>query len=245
MAFDIIDGKPVPAALAAELRAVKAAAGNPTLTSCMRTQAAVDFARAGGHQVSSQAELVELAKHGGNPANPVGQSTHELRSDGVAYLGPLGRKLAYWQVGTDWGTKANALRVVAAANARNWTATITYPTNPKELHHVNFRRKPVLNVIPILKLGSSGLRVARLRRNLYFIHDIDNGERYFSSNKGSAFTEQLKDAVKRFQRDHGQTDDGEVGINTRRQLVVAKRREHERRGRDPQWWVRFLKPGPS
>ena len=241
MAFEIIDGKPVPAALAAELRAVKAAAGNPTLTSCMRTQKAVNFARALGHQLSSQAELVELAKHGGNPANPVGQSTHELRSDGVAFVGPVGRKLAYWQVGTDWGTQANAKKIVAAASARKWTATITYPNSTRELHHVNFRRKPILNVIPVLKLGSKGPRVAGLRRTLFFIHSAHTGERYFRTNKGAVFTPQLEAAVKLFQHDHGQTDDGKVGTETRRQLAVARRREHKRRGRDPQWWRRLLK----
>lgn len=236
--YELIDCKPVPRALAAELRAIKADAG-ATLTSCLRTQDAVDFARRHGCQVSSQAELVELAKHGGNPANPVGTSTHEQRSDGVAYAGPVGRRLFYWQVGTDWGTREAAKRIVAAASKRGWTATITYPNSPREGHHVNFRKKPVLNIVPTLRRGKKNRWVGQLRKDLYFIHNPHSGERYFELNEGTTFTSQLENAVVRFQRDHGQKADGIVGVQTRRQITVAKRREHARRERDPRWWEKL------
>lgn len=77
-------------------------------------------------------------KAGFNPANPPGRSTHELRSDGVAYRGPVGRPLAWWQLGLDC-TDAETLRSIAAR--LGYPAFRPYPDG-REAHHVNLRANP-------------------------------------------------------------------------------------------------------
>lgn len=75
---------------------------------------------------------------GTNPANPPGRSTHELRSDGVAYRGPVGRPLAYWQLGLDVTDSDGLLRVLAKLGYR---ARRPYRSR-SEWHHVNFTKNP-------------------------------------------------------------------------------------------------------
>src|SRR5574338_641730 len=48
---------------------------------------------------------------GYNPANSPGRSSHEIRSDGVAYRGPVGRKLKWWQLGLDISDSDRFLRI--------------------------------------------------------------------------------------------------------------------------------------
>lgn len=73
-----------------------------------------------------------------NPANPPGRGTHELRSDGVAYRGPVGRPLAWHQLGLD-ATKADELR--ATLNRLSFKARRPY-VDPREQHHSNLYRNP-------------------------------------------------------------------------------------------------------
>jgi hypothetical protein len=54
---------------------------------------------------------------GANPANGPGQSTHERRNDGIAYPGPVGEQLEYWQVGMDWDNPP------AGNTTRRWTGS--------------------------------------------------------------------------------------------------------------------------
>lgn len=73
-------------------------------------------------------------------ANPPGRSTHELRSDGVAYAGPIGRKLVWWQCGIDIDD-AHVDAVIAAARKHGWTLFRPYGAGV-EFHHVNFAHRP-------------------------------------------------------------------------------------------------------
>ena len=84
-------------------------------------------------------------KAGFLPANPPGRSTHELRSDSVAYRGPVGRPLAWWQEGLDFGPdrfgRGGASDVLAALLRLGYRAHRPYPTG-SEAHHINFRSNP-------------------------------------------------------------------------------------------------------
>jgi lysozyme len=84
---------------------------------------------------------------GYNPANPPGRSTHELRSDAVAYRGPVGRPLAWWQLGLDVTDSDDLLRILVALGYR-----VRRPYSAgSERHHLNFTRNPRR------RLRSSGL----------------------------------------------------------------------------------------
>jgi hypothetical protein len=90
------------------------------------------------HGKSTQAELYRTLPPG--VANPPGRSSHELRSDGRAFRGPVGRRLAWWEQGIDVND-ADVPRMKAAARARGWTLVQHYPTGT-EYHHLNFARRP-------------------------------------------------------------------------------------------------------
>jgi hypothetical protein len=75
---------------------------------------------------------------GFNPANRPGQSPHELRSDGVAYRGPVGRPLAWWQLGIDT-TEADELRAIL--NRFGYQVFRPY-SDPREVQHTQFRVNP-------------------------------------------------------------------------------------------------------
>lgn len=73
-----------------------------------------------------------------NPANSPGHSSHELRSDAVAFRGPVGRPLAWWQLGLD---VSNAPELVVVLNKLGYSAHRPYRT-ASEAHHVNLRKSP-------------------------------------------------------------------------------------------------------
>lgn len=75
---------------------------------------------------------------GFNPANPPGRSTHELRSDAVAYRGPIGRPLSWWQLGMDC-SDAETLRAVLVR--LGYSAFRPY-ADGREVHHVNLKGSP-------------------------------------------------------------------------------------------------------
>jgi peptidoglycan hydrolase-like protein with peptidoglycan-binding domain len=230
MRYDLIDGRPVPKRYGPMMRRVKARSGS-TLTSALRTQDAVNWARAQGATLSSQQELYNgfiQGRPGFNPANPPGYSTHELRSDGVAYNIPRGLPIPLWAFGQDWGNSSGANAAVRAFAAEGFTAAVTYPGNPRELHHVNLRRMPPKWLIKRLKpwkRGMKGRYVRRLKWKLSVIRDPDTRKPYFDwpgkDNVTGKFNEKLETAVKRFQRDHGQAADGVVGIQTKRQIAAS------------------------
>lgn len=231
MEYVLIDCKPVPKKLGPEVQALKDATG-ATLTSCERTQQAVNYARSKGCKLSSQAELYNGYINGWagyNPANPPGYSTHERRSDGVAYAVPRGMPLFYWQVGMDWGSYYWATKICNAAREKGWVATITYPSQSNELHHVNFRKEPILQIFRPLKVGSSGLRVTRLTKRLAFISIPSDREHTYLADSHSEFDSLVEKAVKQFQGDHGLKADGVVGLHTSKQIDVSYRAEKRRR----------------
>ena len=82
-------------------------------------------------------------KLGFNPANPPGRSTHELRSDGVAYRGPVGRPLSWWQLGLDI---EGAGDLMIFLNRRGYSVRRPYRSN-SERHHLNFTRNPRANYL--------------------------------------------------------------------------------------------------
>jgi hypothetical protein len=75
---------------------------------------------------------------GYSPANPPGRSTHELRSDGVAYRGPVGRPLTWWQLGLD----VSAPEELRGVLKRLGYAAFRPYASGSEAHHVNLRRSP-------------------------------------------------------------------------------------------------------
>jgi hypothetical protein len=90
------------------------------------------------HGKSTQAELYRTLPAG--VANPPGRSSHELRSDGRAFRGPVGRRLAWWEQGIDVND-ADVPRMKRAARARGWELVQHYPSGA-EFHHLNFARRP-------------------------------------------------------------------------------------------------------
>jgi peptidoglycan hydrolase-like protein with peptidoglycan-binding domain len=223
MKFEIIDNCPVPVQLADCVRVIKRQTG-ATLNSCDRSTEAEPYLKRLGKQ--SQRQLYDGWIHhrpGYNPANPPGFSTHERRNDGVAYKGPRGMTLRYWQVGMDW---SNSDAVIRAAAKLGFTATRTYPRDQREHHHLNFRREPKVKLLPVLKRGSKGYRVARMTKSLSIARD-PRGEPYLAEGQG-IFDETVEAAVRRFQEDWDQKVDGVVGDQTARQLAVAARAQKQK-----------------
>ena len=214
------NARPVPKKMAAVIERCLNRSG-ATLTSCLRTQAAVNFAREHGAVLSSQKELYDgyqAGLPGYNPANPPGQSTHERRSDGVAYPGPVGRPLFGWQVGQD---VSDSDAYIEAAREEGWIAVRPYSSS-SEYHHVNFMKQPFFGFRD-LKRGSKGRRVVKLERRLKFL-GFGKGMKI-----DRTFGPETVKAVKAFQKKRGLTVDGIVGAHTWKQLTVDFRREYKRR----------------
>ena len=209
------------------------------ITSCAREKAAEPFLRQLGKM--SQQELFDCAQamartkhcpdscHGNcNPANPPGKSTHERFNDGVAYaVWPVMFKLPPWGRGID--VQVDRVQAFCAeARKEGFTVTATYPGSPREAQHVNFRKQPKVSVWDVrpLREGSRGPRVSLVVRLLWQVVDPQTRKPYLDPHikpKGK-FNAQVTSAVKAFQRDHHQKDDGVVGIHTIRALRAAARR---------------------
>jgi len=219
--FVVIDNCPVPAQLADEIHRIKELSG-AHLNSCDRSPEAEPILRQFGKH--SQRQLFDaFTRHepGANPANPPGKSTHERRNDGVAYPGPAGEQLEYWQVGMDWD---NPPAAVAAARQLGWIATVTYPHNAREVQHVNFRKDPETG-LPFAKPGDEGADVRKITHALATIRSPSNQQPY-PPEAFPHYGPRVIEAVKRFQREHHQDPDGIVGPHTATQLAVALR-QHE------------------
>lgn len=224
--FDVIDRCPVPLELADEIRFLKQKTG-ATLNSCDRSTEAEPILRA--NRKSSQRELFELAQAGkGNPANPPGFSTHERRNDGTAYPGRRGSRLEDWQVGMDWSPPDPVVREAAK---RGWIVTVTYPNNAQEAHHLNFRKAPELDIE--LEKGDTGKRVKEFTQKLANLRSPKTAEPYLDHDH-FRYDRFVVAAVKRFQADYHQKQDGKFGSQTATQLEVAIREQKEREKRDYQ-----------
>jgi hypothetical protein len=75
--------------------------------------------------------------------NPAGRSMHELRSDGVAKRGPVGRHLEEWEVGVDSGVNNDITRQQLRRAAQHYGLEIYFPYDSVvEYHHWGFHRQP-------------------------------------------------------------------------------------------------------
>lgn len=107
--------------------------------------------------------------------------------------------------------------LLASARARGWTATVTYPGNPSEGHHINFRKAPKLPLRP-LKKGSKGIRVKKLTKRLKYLG-------VFQHRPRRKFDGSVEKAVREFQKKNHLKPDGVVGPNTQRQIMVNFRQK--------------------
>lgn len=224
--FEIIDNCPVPLTLADEVKALKQKTG-ATLNSCDRSPEAEPFLKRLGKM--SQRQLFEgfqAGRPGFNPANPPGRSTHERRNDGAAYPGRAGTRLEDWQVGMDWSDPQG---VVRAASKRGWVVTVTYPTNAREAHHLNFRKAPEFEVA--LERGDKGRKVEELTEKLARLRSPRTTEPYLS-HRHVGYDKWVVGAVRRFQKEYHQKVDGKYGSQTATQLEVALREQKQREQRD-------------
>lgn len=176
------------------------------------------------HGRHSQAELRTAWEQGraaefgirGVPDLP-GQSTHELRSDGRAFPGPVGRRLDPIQCGMDWPI-ASVDRVMAAFRRLGCAPTHPYGSATSEAQHVCCTAEGRLGAIarlrtdPIMAGDHSELvrtvQVYLVRARL-LPEDFDVAERI------GTYGPHMVEAVKRFQSEHRRLDvDGVVGPKT-------------------------------
>lgn len=211
--YEVIDNCPVPEALFGPLTRIKQKTG-VVYNSLYRGSDAEGLLRRLGKM--SQRQLYDGFRRGlpgFNPANPPFHSTHECYSDGVAYAVPSGVRLPSWCCGIDSQWSAG---VTKAAAEEGWTATLTYPGNPREGHHVNFRKKPHFVIFRPLKRGSRGPRVAKMGRSLKYLG-------FYRGRVTGHFGAAYEHALKEFQRAYHQSPDGIYGTQSARQLGVANR----------------------
>jgi hypothetical protein len=91
-------------------------------------------------QAKKNTHVCPVDCHGNcNPANPPGASSHELFSDAVAFPGPVGRKLEWWELGLD---SDNAPQLVQVLGQLGHEARRPFANSPSEAHHVNFSANP-------------------------------------------------------------------------------------------------------
>jgi hypothetical protein len=220
MKYELIDCCPTPSKLLPELKAIKDATGCVYASIYRGTDSRTLLEQCGKHD---QKWLFENLPPG--QANPPGASTHELFNDGVAYTWPAHVKMSWWHCGIDVDD-AHVQAACDAARARGWIVTITYPTSPVEHHHINFRKRPIINLFKPLKLGSDGPRVKRLTQRLARLHPPPTPGQTYMEWHGvtSHFTDHVEKAVKHFQSDHLLAPDGVVDSHTNAQLRVAWRR---------------------
>src|SRR3954470_16711372 len=127
MKLSVVGNRPVPAEIARQVELLLHDVPHAQLLSAYRGDAARSLLkRLGGHTQAFLYHAWRRRLPGFNPANPPGRSTHELRSDGVAYRGPVGRKLSYWCVGMDVDDGHVAAFKRAAAK-HGWIAFQPYP----------------------------------------------------------------------------------------------------------------------
>jgi len=110
---------------------------------------------------------------------------------------------------------------------------LTYPASPLEAQHINFRKQPKINLWAVrpLKAGSRGPRVGIVVRLLWEIEDPQTGKPYLNPqvHPHGQMTPNVVAAVKAFQHDHHQREDGTVGIHTIRALRAALRLQRKRK----------------
>jgi hypothetical protein len=226
-----------------DLVALMSQRADAPINSCAREQAAEHLLRELGRM--SQRELYDCAQakrrtgrcpdhcHGNcNPANPPGQSTHERRNDGRAYRWwPLFFRLPVWARGIDVD-RGRVGAFCAEARREGFTVSLTYPGVSSEAQHVNFRKQPKISLWKVrpLREGMRGPRGSMVVRLLWELKDPQTHEPYLDPaiHPHGKVTHQVAAAIKAFQRDHHQRDDGAVGIHTIRAMRGALRLQRSR-----------------
>lgn len=134
MQFIVIQGCPVPSEQAPYVEII-VKKSKSRLNSAYRGEDAKSILHRYGKRTQA-----EIHRDLPNISNPAGRSTHELRSDGVAYAGPVGRHLEQWQCGFDVNdSDVAACKRVAAKYG--WHLFQPY-SRGVEYHHLNFRGAP-------------------------------------------------------------------------------------------------------
>lgn len=134
------DGTPVFRGLARALSDARRHGWKGTLQSADRRKGVAER-----YGKKSQAALYAgfiAHKLGFNPANPPGRSSHELRSDAVAYKGPVGRPLPWWGLGLDVSESDQLLKTLARLG---YSVRRPYRSG-SEAHHINFTKSPYRNL---------------------------------------------------------------------------------------------------
>jgi murein L,D-transpeptidase YcbB/YkuD len=106
---------------------------------------------------------------------------------------------------------------------------VTYPTNAREAHHLNFRKAPEFEIE--LKRGDKGRKVQELTEKLARLRSPKTTEPYLD-HRHIAYDKWVVAAVKRFQEDYHQKVDGKYGSQTATQLEVALREQKQRERRE-------------
>lgn len=135
MSFRVVGTCPVNTMLAPYIALLVRDCG-AHVNSLYRGDPAASILHARGHQ--TQSEVYRSSPPG--VANPPGRSTHELRSDAVAYPGPVGRHLDWWCNGIDVNDR-DVRPMIEAARRRGWHLVQSYHSGA-EVHHLNFSRRP-------------------------------------------------------------------------------------------------------
>lgn len=136
--FRVVQGCPVNRLIAPYIALLVNETG-ATVNSLYRGESAKSILHRHGKHTQGELYTMYLQGHG-NPANPPGRSTHELRSDTVAYKGPLGRQLQWWQQGIDVND-SDVPKMIAAAKRHGWDLFQPYKSG-SEFHHINFKSRP-------------------------------------------------------------------------------------------------------
>jgi hypothetical protein len=216
MKYTLVNCSPVPAPMAPIVSHLLRVSGASLQSAYRGTDASALLARCGKHDQAYLYNGWVRRLPGFNPANPPGRSTHELRSDGIAYRGPVGRRLRWWQIGLDIDD-AHVAAFIAAAAKDGWLVFRPYPSG-SEYHHVNFKKKPRIH-LPALKRGQKAVRVRGLINLLHTCGYV----KYPLGQSRFFFSEKIEDAVKKFQRAHHLKADGVVGSHTMVTLKAAAR----------------------
>jgi hypothetical protein len=80
---------------------------------------------------------------------------------------------------------------VKAAAKRGWIATVTYPGNPREGHHVNFRKEPEGDD-GLVNKGDRGPAVRKLTRTLATIRSPFGSHDHYLSGASDVFDEKVE-----------------------------------------------------
>lgn len=139
--FVIYDGCVAPAALVPFLKKLKARTGCHYNSIYRGDGVDLLLNKLGKHSQRQLFDGFQRGLPGYLPANRPGTSTHELKSDGVAYPNvPVGHDLVWWQCGLDVNDD-EVEKVKREAAKFGWEVWQPYP-GTREVHHLNFKRKP-------------------------------------------------------------------------------------------------------